>query len=226
MRQRHALGARRRAAGELEEGQVVEADLLGSQRLVRLADALDGDDLLERRASGLHGAEQALDLPGRHEDAGAALGDDVARVVEVGLQLAEGHRRVDRGRDDAGADGAEKAKDEVVVVGQDERDAIALAQAERLQRAAEPGRQALELREREVRPLGALSRRAREARYARLGDEAKPPGRLRLGGVLDGLADRTKRHVCEKLLSEARGRTTGHGPPRCHPASSGCKKRR
>ena len=64
----------------------------------RLADPLDGDDLLERRALRLHGAEQALDLRRRDERARAALGDDVARVVEVGLELAERHGRVDRAR--------------------------------------------------------------------------------------------------------------------------------
>ncbi len=142
----------------------------------------------------LHGAEQALDLRGGDEDARAALGDDVPRVVEVRLELPERHRRIDGDGDDAGADGAEKAEDEVVVVREDERDAVALAQAEGLQRAAEAGAHALDGRERErglarVAGLFPASRRSPgESGDARLGDEAETARRLGLGGVFDGLA--------------------------------------
>ena len=57
--------------------------------------------------------------------------------------------RVDGDGDDAGADGAEKAQDEVVVVRQDERDPVALAQAERLESAAEARAHALDGRVKE-----------------------------------------------------------------------------
>ncbi len=203
MRERDALGPRRGAARELEERHVVEADLLGLERLGRLADALDGDDLLERGTGRLHGAEQALDLGGRHEDPGAALGDDVPRVVEVGLELPERHRRVDGRGDDPGADGAEEAEDEVVVVREDERDPVALAEAERLEGSAEAGAHALDggegerglarvHDERVVR--AAWGRPGAEARDARLGDEAEAASRLGLGGVFDGLGDGAGRH--------------------------------
>jgi hypothetical protein len=86
---RDPLRARGRSARELEERDVVEGDLLGLQGLERLADALDGDHLLERGTRRLHRAEEALDLRRRHERARAALGDDVARVVEVALELPE-----------------------------------------------------------------------------------------------------------------------------------------
>ena len=64
-----------------------------------------------------------------------------------------------------GADRAEEAEDEVVVVRQDERDPVALAQAERLERAAEARAHPLDGREGEgsLARVRCLVRAAREA---------------------------------------------------------------
>ena len=145
MGERHALGARGGAAGELEEATSSRPIFSGLQRL----DATRGSPRSATTCSsagqlGLDGAEQALDLGVVTSSARAALGDDVARVVEVALELAEAERRVDGHGDDARADGAEEGEDEVVVVGQDERDAVALAEAERLERAAVAGARPLD----------------------------------------------------------------------------------
>ena len=137
-----------------------------------------------------------------HEDARAALGHDVPGVVEVRLELPEGHRRVDGRGDDAGADRAQKAEDEVVVVREDERDAVALAQAERLERPPEARAHPLDGREGEGRlaRFGRVVRAPRgagghgEAGDAGLGDEAKAARRLGVGGVFDGLVDGAGRH--------------------------------
>jgi hypothetical protein len=105
----------------------------------------------------------------------------VQRVVEVARELAEAGGRVDRHRDDAGAQGAEEREHEVGVVGQDERDAVALLQAERLERAAEAS----------ARPLDA---RVGEERLGRLLLVEEAVARLRaLGGLFDRLDDRARR---------------------------------
>jgi len=131
-------------------------------------------------------AEQALDPGGRDECARAALGDDVAGVVEVALELPEAERRVDGDRDDAGAHGAEEAQDEVLGLRKDERDPVALAEAEGLEGAAVAGAGALDGGIRE----GRLARpHARRRRHAGFRDEAEAARGGRLGGVLDGLGD-------------------------------------
>ena len=56
---------------------------------VRLADPLDGDDLLERRTAAWTVPSRRLIFAVVTSDARAALGDDVPRVVEVALELAE-----------------------------------------------------------------------------------------------------------------------------------------
>ena len=198
VRERDALGARRGAAGELEERDVVEGNGRGLERLERLADGLDGDDLLQLRARRLHRAEEPLDLRVGDEGLGAALLDDVPRVVEVALEMPDTQRRIDGDRDDPGPDGAEEAKDEVLVGRQDERHPVALAKAQRLQRAAVPRARALDRSERE----GGLARVVRGARQrdSRLGDEAEASGRVALGGILDGLGQRPKfRHRSRDL---------------------------
>ena len=60
--------------------------------------------------------------------------EDVAHGVAVGLHLRERLRRVDRHGDDARGERGDEREDELVRLGEDQRDAIALLQAEREQR--------------------------------------------------------------------------------------------
>jgi hypothetical protein len=57
----------------------------------------------------------------------------VTRARAPLLELAEAERRVDGDGDDAGADGAEEAEDEVLRLREDEGDPVTASQAERLQ---------------------------------------------------------------------------------------------
>ena len=131
--ERDALRPRRRPARELEEGDVVEPDLLGRSGSV--------DSRIPSMATTCSSAgHAACTVPSRRlifavvtRTRAPLLRDDVPRVVEIALELAERHRRVDGHGDDARADGAEEAEDEVVVVREDERDPVALSQTERLQ---------------------------------------------------------------------------------------------
>ena len=74
----------------------------------------------------MHGAEHALDVGLGNENPRTALGHDVFRVVEVGLELPEAKRRIDGDGDNACADGPKEAKYEIFVFREDECDAIPL----------------------------------------------------------------------------------------------------
>jgi len=127
-----ALRARGRPARELDQRDVVERDLDRPQILARRAKRVDGDDLLERGAARLDGAEHPRDLRARHERAGARFRDDVARALEPPAELAEPERRVHRHRDEPRPHRAEEGEDEIVALREDERDAVAFSETERL----------------------------------------------------------------------------------------------
>jgi hypothetical protein len=124
----------------------------------------------------------------------AALGHDVSRVVEIGLELPETDRWIDGHGDDARPERAEEAEDEVFVRRQDERDAVALTEAERLESPPVAAARPLERGEGE-RSLARCGAGA-EAGNAGLGDETEAERRVRLGGVLDRLCQRleARRH--------------------------------
>src|SRR6185436_20552082 len=107
VREANALRLRGRAARELEERDVVRCDVDRAQRLLRLAHEIHRHDLLELRTRRLNGAEQPLDPRIRDERARAGFFDDVPRIVEIALELAETERRIDGNGDDPGTDRAQ-----------------------------------------------------------------------------------------------------------------------
>ena len=219
-----ALRARRRAARELKERDVVEADLLGPERLA----STRGCPRWRRPARAPD--KLACTVPSRRlilAVVTSARAPHLATMWRVLSRYAwscpSAERRVDRHRDDPGADRAEEAEDEVVVGREDERDAVALAQAERLERAAVPRAHPLDGREGEGRlaritafgpRVAGTARRSGgsgEAGHARLGDESKAARRFGLGGVFDGLDDRAGRHALGAWSGSRRGREEGVG---------------
>src|SRR5439155_18023669 len=118
------------------------------------------------------------------------------RVIEVRLELAEAERRIDRHRDDAGANGAEETENEVFVLREDESDSIPFAQADRLKRAAVTRARALDRRVGKRRL--ALRGRAARPGHPLLGDKPEAARRVAFGSVFDGL---------RKCAGERRGRT-------------------
>jgi hypothetical protein len=79
-----------------------------------------------------HELRQAL---ARHERARAARREDVPHGIAVSFHLRERLRRIHRHGDDACRQAAHERQDELVRLGQDERDAIAFLQAELEERA-------------------------------------------------------------------------------------------
>ena len=122
------------------------------------------DRFLDRSDAADRAPQHVRDPSVRGEDARLGDVEDSDQRVHERVELAERRRRVERNRDDSRPERPEEERNEVGAVGNDEGDAIALAQPERAQvRGAAPDFEVESVEVEEEILGGAAGRNEREA---------------------------------------------------------------